>query len=129
VRAVHLERGSPVLGASLKTAGARRTLAIPADVAAMLQVQVGTDSPSASLLFTAPNGGPVWPSTVRSELADACTKAKVPKVTPNELRHTAATHMSARLAPHQIADVLGHTTSRMVDETYRHRPAVIRGAD
>lgn len=126
IRAVHLERGRPVLGEALKTSGARRTLAIPADVAQLLRPLVGGDG----LLFVAPDGGPVWPSTVRAELFDACAAAGITAVAPNELRHTAATIMAdGGLPPHLIADVLGHQTTRMVDAVYRHRPPVIRGAE
>lgn len=127
VRAVQLRRGRPVLVDDLKTAGARRTLAIPADVAKALRHLVADRSQG--LLFGS-SAGPPWPSTVRSELAAACKEAKVPTITPNELRHTAATALAASgLAPHQVADILGHRSSRMVDAVYRHRPAVIRGAD
>jgi integrase/recombinase XerC len=126
VRAVQLQRGRPVLVDDLKTAGARRTLAIPADVAAALRPVVADGG---AMLFST-KGSPVWPSTVRAELADACETAGVPSVTPNELRHTAATHLaSSGLAPHLIADILGHRSTRMVDAVYRHRPAVIRGAE
>lgn len=131
VRAVHLERGRPVLAEQLKTRGARRVLAIPRDVADMLRIVVNNSSPPpGGLLFTAHDKGPIWPSTARSELAAACTRAGVPVVTPNELRHSAATHMADRgVSPHIVADVLGHTTTRMVDLVYRHRPPVIRGAE
>ena len=127
LRGVHLERGHPVLGEQLKTKGARRTLAIPTDVADMLRPLIlGGDG----LLFTAASGGPIWPSTARAELTAACVRASIPNITPNELRHTAATHLADRgVSPHVVADVLGHTTTRMVDEVYRHRPPVIRGAD
>jgi integrase len=126
IRAVHLERGRPVLTEALKTAGARRTLAIPADVAEVLKPLSACDG----LLFTAEDGGPVWPSTARSELVEACTAAEVPKVSPNELRHSAATILAdSGLSPHQVADILGHRTTRMVDEVYRHRPPIIRGAE
>lgn len=131
VRAVHLEKGTPVLSDTLKTTGARRVLAIPPDVVKALRPKIGTTVPvSEALLFTASDGGPLWPSTVRAELADACTAAKVPPITPNELRHTCATHLAERgLPPHRIADVLGHNTTRMVDAVYRHRPDVILGAE
>lgn len=128
VRAVHLERGRPVLGEQLKTTSARRTLAIPADVVAMLRPLVAEQGTGP--LFLSSTSGPVWPTTARSELAEACRAAGVPVVTPNELRHTAATVLVDRgLAPHLVADVLGHTTTRMVDAVYRHRPPVIRGAE
>lgn len=122
VRAVQRQAGRPVLVDDLKTARARRTLAIPADVVEALR-----PLPRKGPLF---GTAPLWPTTVRAELADACDRAKVPAVAPNELRHTAATHLAdAGLPPHVVADILGHTSTRMVDEIYRHRPAVIRGAE
>lgn len=128
IRAVQLRNGHPLIVTDLKTTGARRTLAIPPDVAAALaHVATGAEDEP---IFTAATGGPVWPSTARSELAAACTAAKVPKITPNELRHTAATHLAeSGLPPHHVADILGHMSTRMVDAVYRHRPAVIRGAE
>src|SRR5690606_16096941 len=142
VRAVQLEHGRPALVDQLKTRVSRRTLAIPADVADLLRPLVA-ERPD-GLLFTADNGGPVWPSMARGVLAAKCAAVNdaavdawkdagghgdkpelMPTVTPNELRHTFATLAADRLPPHQIADILGHTTSRMVDQTYRHRPPVI----
>jgi integrase len=117
IRAVQLKRGRPALVDDLKTAGARRTLALPADVVDVLRLVPLAEEVA-------------WPSTVRAELAAACEAADVPAITPNELRHTAATLMAnAGLPPHQVADILGHRSTRMVDAVYRHRPAVIRGAD
>jgi integrase len=129
VRNVRLTRGRPAVVDSVKTAGSRRVLALPAALADELRTYVGDTNP-ADLLWTSPSGGPLWPSTVRAELAEACRKAELPVITPNMLRHSAATNLvNAGLSPHQVADLLGHTTTRMVDATYRHRPAVIRGAD
>jgi integrase len=67
---------------------------------------------------------------VLSELTAAYERAGVPRVSSNELRHTAATMLVDRgLLPHQVADLLGHSTTRMVDAVYRHRPPVITGAE
>jgi integrase len=129
VRGVQNQGYRPVLVETLKTRGARRTLAIPADVADALRTLV-KERPK-GLLFSSPDGSPVWPSTARAVLADASEAARIdPPARPNWLRHTAATNMAnAGVPPHQVADVLGHTTTAMVDRVYRHRPAVIRGAD
>jgi integrase len=128
IRAVHLVGGRPTLTDKLKTKGARRTLALPADLSSALRSPA--KAAGSGLLFTAPQGGPLWPSTVRAELEDLCEAAGVARITPNELRHTAATHMAdAGLPPHQVADILGHASTRMLDEVYRHRPALIRGAE
>lgn len=124
VRGVQLLRSAPVLVDALKTTGARRTLAIPADLAAILPRRDDDE-----LLFPGPGGGPLWPSTVRAELTKACEAIKLDRIRPNELRHTAATHLAEHLPPHRVADILGHRTTRMIDIVYRHRPDVIRGAE
>jgi integrase len=72
-----------------------------------------------------PGGAPLWPSSVRAELTAAAKRAKVGPLTPNMLRHSAATLMADQLPLHQVADVLGHTTTRMLEQTYRHRPTVV----
>ncbi len=129
-RAVQLRRGRPVLVDALKTAGARRAVALPPGVIAALQAHLAASNIEDGLLFVAPDGGPLWPSTVRAELAAACETAGVTVVRPNELRHTAATLLAdTGLSPHQVADILGHRSTRMVDAVYRYRPTVIHGAD
>jgi integrase len=61
-------------------------------------------------------------ANMRRELRAACVAAGVPVVSPNELRHSCASYLSDQGVSHaQIADLLGHTTTRMVDTHYRHR--------
>lgn len=131
IRGLQRQRsGAVVLVDDLKTAGARRTIAMPRHLAELLAAHINENDIRAGLLFTASNGGPVHGSTIRAELRQLCSAAKIASVSPNELRHTAATRMAdAGLAPHELADVLGHRTTRMVDEVYRHRPPVVRGPD
>ncbi|MFT4616859.1 MAG: integrase, partial [Halioglobus sp.] len=51
-----------------------------------------------------------------------CAAAGVDPIRPNELRHSCASLLSDEGVPNElIADLLGHTTTRMVDQTYRHR--------
>jgi len=53
---------------------------------------------------------------------DIATSAKVGHLAPYDLRHTAASLLSDAGVPnHQLADLLGHTTTRMVEVHYRHR--------
>lgn len=67
-------------------------------------------------------GSVVNPSQSRKELAAICEAAGVPVIRPNELRHSCASLLSDEgVSNEQIADLLGHTTARMVDQTYRHR--------
>lgn len=57
------------------------------------------------------------------DLAVACTRAKVPRVSPNDLRRTCATWLRAQGAPADlIAAVLGHKDSRMVERVYGRLP-------
>jgi integrase len=128
MRAVQLERGRPVLTTALKTAASRRTIRLPAIARDALNTVVMTTV--SGLLFTAPDGGPLWPSTVRAELVKLCDEAGVLIIRPNELRHSAATLMAeAGLPLHRIADILGQTSTRMLDQTYRHRPPIVDDAD
>jgi hypothetical protein len=60
---------------------------------------------------------------VRRDLHAACERAKVPPVSPNDLRRTCATWLRAQRAPpHLIAPVLGHVDSRMVERVYGRLP-------
>jgi integrase len=128
-RAIHLERGRPRLADALKTKSSHRTIGLPAVATDALRDHVAvTGATGADLLFPADDGGPLWPSTVRGELADLGERIGVGPIRPNELRHTAATLLVDHLPLHQVADILGHSSVRMLDATYRHRPAVIRGA-
>jgi integrase len=80
------------------------------------------------LVFTSEVGTPIHPSNSRRSLAKLCRAAKVPEVTPYELRHTAATLLAEDVRLIDVADQLGHTDTRMVERVYRHRPDVIRTA-
>jgi len=67
--------------------------------------------------------GPVvrpW-SAVRRDLGVACARAKVPRVTPNDLRRTFASWLKqAGNDSMVVAKLLGHSTSRMVELVYGH---------
>jgi integrase len=129
VRAVQLTHGRPVLTTDLKTAASRRTIRLPEIALDALARHIAERAPD-GLLFTASDGGPLWPSTVRAELARLCNAAGVPVVRPNELRHSFATIAAESGMPlHVVADILGQTTTRMLDQTYRHRPPVISGPE
>lgn len=56
---------------------------------------------------------------VRRDLAQACRRAGIAKVTPNDLRRTHATWLRLHgVEPHLIAGVLRHKDSRMVERVY-----------
>lgn len=60
-------------------------------------------------------------ANVRRDLAVACRKAGIDKVTPNDLRRTFASWMkNAGVDSKVVANLLGHSTTRMVDLVYGH---------
>jgi integrase len=60
---------------------------------------------------------------VRRDLHAACDRAKIPPVSPNDLRRTCATWLRGQGAPpHLIAPVMGHVDSRMVERVYGRLP-------
>jgi integrase len=63
-------------------------------------------------------------SNVRRDLALACERAHVPKVTPRDLRRSHGNILRARgIEPHLIASMMGHADSRMVERVYGKLPA------
>ena len=64
---------------------------------------------------------------VRRDLRAACTKLKIPRCSPNDLRRTCATWLrAAGTPPHLIAPLMGHADSRMVEHVYgRLEPAAL----
>lgn|SRR5512138_29222 len=68
-----------------------------------------------------------WVNAVR-DLALACQRAGVPRVTPNDLRRSHAHWLRAKgVEPALIGSVLGHTDSRMVERVYgRLQPTELR---
>ena len=109
-----------------------RSLAIPADVLAQLrrhktaQTKVRLAARSwhdHDLVVTTSNGTPFDPSNHRRELANLAKAAGIFRpLTPNELRHTAATLLiDAGYSITEVADFLGHKNERMLIETYRHK--------
>ncbi len=58
---------------------------------------------------------------VRRDLDQACTRAKIPSVTPNDLRRTFASWLKqAGNDSMVVAKLLGHSTTRMVELVYGH---------
>jgi integrase len=130
-RAVRLVKGRAEVVDDLKTESARRTIELPADLAdwisehrrSQIEERLAAESwTDDRLVFASTAGNVLSPPNVRRHLADICARADVPVIRPNELRHSCASLLSDAGVPNeQIADLLGHTTTRMVDSTYRHR--------
>jgi len=61
---------------------------------------------------------PVWVN-IRRDLGAACERAGLPAVSPNDLRRTFATQLARAGAPIlHLKELLGHTSTRMVDMVY-----------
>jgi integrase len=129
--AVRLEQGRAIIVEDLKTSGSHRTLDLPAPVVAALKShrkeQTAQRLSSLTwedprLVFSTSRGTPLEPSNVRRELEGVCKRAGVPVITPNELRHSGASLLADAGVPiERIADLMGHRSTRMLDQTYRHR--------
>jgi integrase len=136
-RMLKKERNRPRLDDKLKTDRSRRSLAMPAAVVDALRAWrhdqrlerlaagrlwgIGGWSDT-DLVFTTTAGTPIDPSNLRTRFQRACDAAKVGRWTPYELRHSATSLLSAAGVPlEQIADLLGHTGTRMAAQVYRHQ--------
>jgi integrase len=73
------------------------------------------------LVFVTSGGLPIDESNGRREPAAIARRAGVGSVGRYDLRHSACSLLSFYGVPNErIADILGHATTRMVDEVYRH---------
>lgn len=142
-RGVQLDHGRAVVIDELKTSSAKRTLALHPVTTATLEhhrkTQLAERLAAASwaeerLVFASPTGSVLSPPNVRRQLAAVCERLDAelrkvdpdstgyPTVRPNELRHSCASYLiDEGVGIEVVADVLGHTSTRMVDATYRHR--------
>lgn len=133
-RAVRREHGAARVVDELKTSSSWRTIALPVPAVDVLRTQrrvvaglklaasTWHKGAGGGLVFPTVNGGPWNSSNVLRDLTDICARNDLPRIRPNELRHTAATVLSDAGEPLElIADLLGHKNTRMLDATYRHR--------
>jgi integrase len=134
--AMRLEGAKPTIVTNLKTRQARRTLTAPPVVVAMLRRHRHSQSierlaatrwDDASLVFCTGVGTPLGPPNVRRDLDRIAATAGLPPITPNELRHSAASVLvDAGVPLDRVAQVLGHSSVRMLEQTYQHavRPSI-----
>lgn len=81
-------------------------------------------------VFVTTWGSPIDPSNLRRALRTTAKAAGLEgRWTPYELRHTSISLLSdAGVDKRLIADLAGHRTTRMIDETYRHALNDVHGA-
>ena len=127
------DNGQAVIGET-KNAGSVRSLDTPTAVLTALRTHRQRQDAQIELtgrewanhddlVFTSPTGRPTDPKAVRKEFARIIEASGVQgEWTPNLLRHTAASLMAhAGMPIEQVADQLGHTDLRMLQQHYRHR--------
>src|SRR3954452_15559666 len=123
-----------------KTLRSRRTLDVPQLVIEVLKRHLERQDKErvaaahawveTGLVFTTTLGTPIDPSNLRREFAKLTRKAGIGHWHPHELRHSAASLLSAAGVPiEQISDVLGHEGPRTTAAVYRHlvNPSVSAG--
>lgn len=126
-----LERGKLTRGAT-KTPKSRRPLTVPSPVVTALRAHrkrqlqdrllAGGTWVDTGLVFTTEMGTPINPSNLRRSFRRVTEKAGLGPWSPNELRHSAASLLSASGVPLEvITDVLGHASTRMLEQHYRHQ--------
>jgi integrase len=72
-------------------------------------------------VFTSNVGTPLDPRNVAKRFSSACSKARIGKWHPHELRHTAASLMLANGVPLQVvSEILGHASIRITSDVYGH---------
>ncbi len=130
-RAVRRVGGGVQLGPT-KTTGSRRQLRLPpSTVEALRRHQVrqgkqvdlmGEHWQDLGLVFPTSRGTLLDPANLRRALRTVTEQAGLGRWHPHELRHSAASLLSAAGVPlEEVADVLGHTSTRVTSATYRHR--------
>ena len=90
----------------------------------------GKPRPIDGLVFTSERGNPLHAENMSKLLARDLAAAGLPRVVPHGLRHSCATVLYSMGVPLEtIADMLGHSSSRITADLYRHRaPALQRDA-
>jgi integrase len=128
--------------ADLKTEQSRRTLAMPAGVAATLKalradqaaarLRLGRAWRDSGLVFCGEAGQARQVRGVRAAFSRVTTRAGIGAWQPRELRHTFVSVLSdAGIDIEQIADAAGHVSSNVTRNVYRHQIAdvVARAAE
>jgi len=106
-RHVNLD-GRQIILPGTKTAKSHRKIALAEPLAEILSAEARRDGP---VVEPCPN--------VRRDLAAACKRAGISRVSPNDLRRTFASWLKqAGVDSMTVAKLLGHTSSRMVELVY-----------
>jgi integrase len=131
-QALQWHGGLPVIGEP-KTKRSRRSLAMPTLVAdalrahksrhAVERLALGRSWPSewSELVFVSEAGTPIDPANLRRAFTTVAKQANLGHVRPYDARHSACSLLCEAGVPlEHVADVLGHESTRMASQVYRH---------
>ena len=114
-----------------KTPKSRRSIDLPTPAVAALRrhskmqaterLRAGARWVDLDLVFPTSIGTPTNPSNLRRDVAELTEAAGIGTWTPYALRHSAGSLLSDADVPlERIADLFGHTDTRMLERVYRH---------
>jgi integrase len=139
-RTVHRVTGAGLTYAEPKSDRSRRRIALPAPLVEALRahraaqlaerLKAGTSWEDNGLVFAQPNGRPIDKRTDWRVWRILLTAAGVRTVRLHDARHSAATTLLALGVPVRVvADMLGHSQTRVTSDTYQHvLPAMAQDA-
>lgn len=106
-----------------KTAGSRRTVAIPPFTAEALRRRLTAmpDRSPDALLFGTRSGTPATTNNIRRQLREVMSLAGIEGVTPHTFRRTVATAIHQQAGVDLAAELLGHTDTRITLQHYIKR--------
>ena len=116
--------------AELKTRKSRRDIPLTPQAVEALRIQRERQDqergahprPIDSLVFLTERGQPIQSTSILPPWYRVLQRMGLPRITTHDLRHSAATILFAAGVPLEvIADLLGHSTSRVTADLYRHR--------
>lgn len=124
-RALKKDRGGKWIIGPPKTASSRRAIALPEFVVVALQAhrkRMMAEHHGSLLVFCSATGTTMNPANVRNRFHyPTLEKAKLPRITFHDLRHTAASLLAGLgVHPKVAQDRLGHSTVRLTLELYTH---------
>lgn len=104
-----------------KSAGSRRTIALPEYTVAVLMLHQEKTDKDEGLLFTTASGRPVSPRNLLRHFHQVLDRTGLPKIRFHDLRHTAATLLlRENVHPKIVQEMLGHSTIALTLDTYSH---------
>lgn len=133
-------RGTRYVLSEPKTAGSRRSIALPSGVVAALRehrirqleerVATGPAWQDWNLVFATTIGTPLDARNVTRAFEELLRRADLPRMRFHDLRHSAASILLAKgVHPRVVMDLLGHSTIAQTMNTYSHViPALRRDA-